>query len=575
MKGRKQVIVEQDIPCTLRDGTTLYANIYRPEKFGTFPVLLTRLPYNKNLPDFSHRYIDPLRLARAGYVVIIQDVRGRFTSEGVFKPFIQEREDGYDAVEWAASLPYSNGEVGMFGLSYYGFTQIYAAAEQPPSLKAMAPAMTGNDLQDGLVYRGGAFELGLFATWMIDSVAPDMLMRNGKDDKQDKLPDIYDYLDHINEWLTYTPLRKWPPLRNLPEVRDVFLRFAKPALTDDIFTQTSYKKELATINIPAFHIAGWYDCFLGTTIENYTEMSKSDADQKLIIGPWGHGEFDSLQGEVTFGSSGSGSWIDRKGDIMDLHIEWFNKWMNPAKESGKTFDSTVSIFIMGINQWRYENEWPLARTQFTPFYFHGDGSGSTGRLSTQPPGVQEETDTYIYNPNNPVPTVGGGTLFYQGLNAGAHDQREVEQRGDVLTYTTPILEKSLEVTGPIKVVLWASTDVKDTDFTAKLVDVYPDGTAINLTDGIIRARYREGPIELPDLQGERVRYEVDLWATSNVYLPGHAIRVEISSSNFPRYDVNLNTGLSGIDSTDREQATQTIYHDQDYPSHIVLPIIPG
>ncbi|MFD1039386.1 CocE/NonD family hydrolase [Virgibacillus byunsanensis] len=574
----KQIIVDREVPCTVRDGVKLYANIYRPNDAGAYPVLLCRLPYNKNLSDFSHRYIDPIRTAINGFVVIIQDVRGRFASEGEFEPFVQESTDGYDTVEWAADLPYSNGKVGMFGLSYYGFTQLYASLEKPPSLKAIFPAMTGSIYSEAF-NKGGVFQFAAAETWILDSIAPDYLKR-----KQDtstyaeSMKEIISDLDQIEEWHDYKPINQWPPVMKHPELRELFTKH----ITKEHITETLSKEKLTSANltIPAFHLAGWYDNFLGSTIMNYEDMKKTDDNQKMIIGPWAHGMFHSEIGERSFGVNSSGSSIDGEDDLTSLHIKWFDYWLKHDHTSLSNNDDPVQIFVMGINQWRSEKEWPLNRAIMTPFYFHSDGHANTnlesGTLTTVPP-AEKQTDQFIHDPENPVPTNGGGVLFYNGRNAGPRDQSEIETRNDVVVYTSQPMDTPLEVTGWIKVVLWAATDAPDTDFTAKLVDVdvLPDGTAYNLTEGIVRASFANKENEQENLKDKVVKYEIDLWATSNVFLPGHKIRIEIASSNYPWYDVNPNTGKTTLDTTVMVKATQTILHDSEHPSHVVLPVIPG
>jgi len=274
--------------------------------------------------------------------------------------------------------------------------------------------------------------------------------------------------------------------------------------------------------------------------------------------------------------SASEHFINLKEDLTALHIRWFDYWLK-GENTGVADDAPVSVFVMGINEWRNEQEWPLARTQYTPFYLRGNGQANSrfgdGRLHPEKP-LDESPDQFTYNPENPVPTNGGGTL-YDGIDIeGPRDQRNIEEREDILVYTSEPLEEALEVTGRITVHLWAKTDAKDTDFTAKLIDVAPDGTAYNLTDGIVRAQYRNGHHPELNVQDEIIEYEIDVWSTSNVFLPGHQIRVEISSSNYPRFDVNLNTGKSVLHSDEMVKANQTIYHDETYPSHIVLPVIP-
>ncbi len=566
-----QVIVDREVPCTLRDGVTLYANIYRPQARGSYPVLLTRLPYNKNLPNYSHRWIDPIRTAMQGYIVIIQDVRGRYASEGEFEPFVQEAKDGYDTVEWTASLPYSSGKVGMFGLSYYAFTQLYALVEQPPSLKAIFPAMTGNIFKEP--FGGdGVLALASSETWMLDSVAPDYLKRKLSPEEYTKaIKELTKDLDEIEEWHKYTPVKELPPVMKHPVLHDIYRNYMEQEYNQKALAHTDGKNYADYMNIPAYHLAGWYDNFLSQTVMNYEQMSADNPNQQLIIGPWGHGMVGSELGERSFGVNSSAHSIDGEEDLTSLHIKWFNRWLKEDHDTRKADEDPVKIFVMGINEWRTEKEWPLQRTIYTNYYFHSDGQANsqTGTLNTIVP-ANEPNDHYIHDPVNPVPTHGGGTLFYNGRNAGPRDQRVIEQREDVLVYTSHPLEESIEVTGSAKVVLWASTDAVDTDFTAKLVDVFPDGTAYNLADGVVRAKYHNGKSKADEVDC----YEIELSPTSNVFLPGHSIRIDIASSDFPRYDVNPGTGETTLDTVDMVKAKQKVFHQAAYPSHVVLPIIP-
>ncbi len=514
-----------------------------------------------------------------GYVVIIQDVRGRFASEGEFEPFMQEFQDGYDTVEWAAKLPYANGEVGMFGLSYYGFTQLYAALERPPALKTILPAMTGNISREGLFNRNGVIELAAVETWVLDSIAYDYLKRIEGVDYAESMKEIVHDLNDIDELHKHMPFKDWSPIKKHPELASFFAKYFIEDFGSNLLAETVAKvEERGKIDIPAYHIAGWYDSHLAPTLMNYEEMKGPKNNQKLIVGPWAHGLFDSDIGERSFGVNSSGHSIDGEDDLTSLHIKWFNHWLKGKNTAIKENDHPVKLFVMGVNEWRSEEEWPLKRTTYTPFYFTSDGhanSGSeSGRLTLEPP-TEEKKDQFIHDPNNPVPSNGGGTLFYKGRNAGPRDQREIEKREDVVVYTSEPMTEPLEVTGWIKVVLWASSDAADTDFTGKLVDVLPDGRAYNLTDGIVRAKYRRGDMEQTGLTGEIIQYEIDLWATSNVFLPGHSIRIEIASSNFPRFDVNPNTGNSTIDTVEMVKANQTIYHGAEYLSHVLLPVIPA
>ncbi|ARF16135.1 hypothetical protein CSV61_16140 [Sporosarcina sp. P3] len=577
MNNDQKIIVDREVPCVMRDGVKLYANIYRPAEEGSFPVLLTRLPYNKNLPDFSHRYIDPIRIAMSGYIVIIQDVRGRFASEGEFAPFIQEFEDGYDTVEWASEMPYSNGKVGMFGLSYYGFTQLYAALEKPEALQAIFPAMTGNMKESGLFARGGITELAAAQTWMLDSVVYDYLKRAGVDNYEEAMAEVIKDLDRIDEHHQAVPYEKWEPVQKHP----VLIPFYEKYFLNDFggeLKQEMLKRldENGPLRLPAYHLAGWYDSHLAPTLLNYEQMQSSLNNQKLIIGPWSHGYVDSDIGERAFGGLASGHNIDGKEDITSLHIDWFDYWLKEEHTSIPADEDPVKIFVMGINEWRSEKEWPLQRTQLTPLYIESDGYANenmkSGRLIWNKP-VEAGEDYYVHDPENPVPSHGGGTLFYKGRNSGPRDQQGLEKREDIAVYTTEPLTEPVEVTGWIKVKLWASSDAVDTDFIAKLIDVMPNGKAYNLTDGIVRAKYRNGNKEEAPLCGEVVEYEIDLWATSNVFLPGHSIRLEIASSNFPRFEVNPNTGDTTKDTEKMIKANQIIHHGAQYPTHIVLPVI--
>lgn len=575
MTKYKEIIVERDVPGQMRDGITLYANIYRPKAEGNFPVMLTRLPYDKNLPNFSHRYIDPIRAALNGYIVIIQDVRGRFSSEGDFKPYLQEYEDGYDSVEWAAKLPYSNGKVGMFGMSYYAFTQLYAAMERPPSLVTIMPAMSGNLTRNGLFNRDGIHELAATETWILDSVAPDYLERKQKDNVEETKKEIIQDLDNIDEWHKYKPVKEWPPIQKHPTLIPFFEEYFIDDFGEKLRDLTEEKKKKnGPIDYPAYHIAGWYDSHLAPTLWNYESMQSEKQNQRLLIGPWAHGVFDSDIGERAFGLESSGDSIGGKDDFTALHIRWFNYWLKDD-QSAVNKEDPVKIFVMGENKWRTEKEWPIKRTKYTPFYLTSNGNANADKeagILTEVKPNKKGQDAYIHDPMHPVPSLGGGTLFFKGRNAGPRDQREVEQRDDVAVYTSEPLIEPLEVTGWIKVKLWASSDAVDTDFTAKLVDVLPDGTAYNLADGIVRASEQHAH-EIP-LNGKVIEYEIDLWATSNVFLQGHSIRLEIASSNFPRFEVNPGTGDTILETEENLKAKQMIYHGPDYPSRIILPVIP-
>lgn len=563
----EQIITEKNVPCTLRDGTILRADVYRPGAPGTYPVLLTRLPYGKDDPFFSHRYIDTNRLVLAGYVVIVQDVRGRYQSGGEFYPFEFEAEDGYDTVEWAANLPYANGKVGMFGLSYYGFTQLLAAKEKPPHLHALFPTMTLNDLETNMVKENGLPKLASMKTWILESMVPDLLRRTYTDQAvlAEKMEQWADGMDQLAASYDANVDDTWPILQTLGVAEEFYKIFDK-AKTDPLWKQTSLLEEYDQINYPAIHLGGWYDSLLNSTIENYVQMhQQTNKLQRLIIGPWTHGDFGSMQGERDFGIRASEHLLDGKEDLTNLHLRWFDHWLK-GKETGVLQDAPVQLFVMGSNEWRNEQTWPLERAKNTPYYFHSDGNANTrfgdGWLHAEKP-TTLANDQYVHRPDQPVPSKGGKTMYHSSNSPGPLDQCTIEEREDVLVYSTPVLDEAIEVTGPLHVSLWAKSTAKETTFTAKLVDVAPDGTAYQLADGIAPANFTD--------EDATVQVEINLWATSNTFLKGHRIRVEIASASHPQYDCSPAYDHTG---TKLEAVTQTILHDSEHPSHIILPIIP-
>ena len=383
----------------------------------------------------------------------------------------------------------------------------------------------------------------------------------------------------MTESFKHLPLKDFPHLNG--GLADYYFDWLQHPSFDDYWKKLCIEEQHSNINVPAMNIGGWYDIFLGGTIRNFTGMQKDGATedsrrgQKLIIGPWQHG----ARGGTMAGSHYFGVAADAMALGLDeIHLRWYNQWLK-GEDTGLLDEPPVKIFVMGDDVWRDENEWPLARAQNTRYYLHSGGSANTlhgdGSLSTDAPS-DESPDVFLYNPANPVPTRGGQLCCnpYFAAN-GAYDQNEIEARPDVLVYSTPVLERDVEVTGPVTVTLWAATSATDTDFTAKLVDVCEDGCARNLTDGIIRARYRES-MSSPSLlePGRAYCYTIDLWATSNVFKAGHQIRLEVSSSNFPRFDRNTNTGGVIAADTELKPAIQTILHNEAHPSHVTLPIIP-
>jgi uncharacterized protein len=564
------VAVEFDVPATMRDGTVLRANVYRPTGDGPWPVLLTRLPYSKDLPG-ALSMLDPVQAARRGYMVVIQDTRGRFRSEGEWEPMLREREDGFDTVAWAAALPSANGQVGMYGGSYFGFTQWAAAGQQPPALRAIVPTITWDDPLRGLAYRGGALELGTMANWHLLQ-GFDVLARRHRADPRALAMAVAGLADEIDrlgpEGYASLPLAEFAPLRRQPVAPAFFETVAHAmdrAATEPVVVAHD------RVQVPSLNIGGWNDIFLAGTIANYQAMRQRGLPTKLLIGPWVHSLRQTPVGEVNFGFRSQITFIDLKYDLGGLQLRWFDHWLK-GLDTGMLREAPISLFVMGANRWRDEQEWPLARAVDAPYYLHANGG-----LSIAAPAADEAPDRYTYDPADPVPTLGGSLLMTPEYPGGPIDQRPIEARPDVLVYTTPPLARDTEVTGPVRLRLWAASSAPDTDFVGRLVDVHPDGRSLNLADGIVRARYRcfdagEPPSLLEP--GRPYPLEIDLWATSNVFKAGHRIGLQVTSSSFPRWDRNPNTGHAFGADAELRPAQQTILHDAQHPSQLVLPIVP-
>jgi putative CocE/NonD family hydrolase len=574
-KGPCAVSKEVDVPAKMRDGVTLLADVYRPTEPGSYPVLLMRLPYNKKTAQ-TYVYASPEFYASQCYIVAIQDVRGQYASQGVFYAFQNEMQDGYDSVEWAASLPGSNGKVGMYGFSYVGATQWLAAVMRPPHLVAISPAMTSSDYYDGWSYEGGAWSLAFEESWPIQTIALVSARRSGDQSAVAKINDATGMLPKTYEHL---PLKEYPWLSpGIPAVAGYFYDWLAHDTWDDYWRQWSIRKDYGRVQVPALNFDGWYDVFLNGAVENYMGMRKeggSDAARsggRLVIGPYLHLPWNRKAADVDFGS-------EADNPIEDLQVAFFDHWLK-GKDNGVDKAPPVRVFVMGAGRWRDAEDWPIPGTQFTSYYLHSLGeansAGGNGRISTHKPTADEPPDHYVYNPADPVPSRGGHSCCTPDVApVGPTNQADIEGRADVLVYSTPALDHAVEVTGPVSLTLYASSSAVDTDWTAKLVDVFPDGHAINLNNGIIRARYRDSLEHTsPITPGEIYKYVINVWPTSNVFLPGHQIRLEVSSSNFPHYDRNPNTGHPfGVDAA-MQPANQTVYHDEEHASVLTLPIMP-
>jgi hypothetical protein len=559
---RYRVRFEHNVRIPMRDGIELSADIYRPEADGKFPTILVRTPYSNNSAGaINQGHYQSVFYTERGYVVVQQDVRGRYDSDGSFYPFRNEPNDGFETDEWIGRQPWSNGRLGTMGQSYFGITQLLQAIKGSAHLITAIPNVTSFDTYNNWIYKDGAFQLGFALPWAV-------------------------YLDgRVNQEL---PIYDWrSAFRHLPTLhadeatgrRIKFYRdWASHATRDAYWDENSWETAQDQVGIPIFNISGWYDIFLAGLLNDHvaiTKRAKTESARKakrLMIGPWVHGIGRNPVGDIDFGPQAS-------VDLARVQLRWYDHWLKELA-NGIGDEPSLRIFVMGENRWRDEREWPLARTQYTKYYFHSVGRANSlngdGELSATPPKDNAAKDTYTYDPADPVPTLGGNNCCWTDIvPMGPFDQRAAERRDDVLVFTSKELTEPLEITGPIILKLFASTTARDTDFTAKLVDVHPSGFAQNLQDGIIRARYRTAgkPAQLVE-PGKVHEYTIDLWATSNVFLPGHRIRVEVASSNFPRFDRNLNTGEDPATGTHLVRATQTIYHDAQRPSHVVLPVIP-
>jgi uncharacterized protein len=577
------VIIEKNVQVAMRDGVALATDIYRPGDDGAHPTVMIRLPYNKELSATLSSSLDVMRAVGAGYAVVAQDTRGRYASGGVFNPFFDEAADGADAIAWAAAQPWSDGSVGMAGGSYFGATQWLAATEAPPALRAIAPMITTDQYYDGWAYQGGAFQLGFNLHWTLGPLATGEVVHRmasgtaGPDDLAARTAAV----DANNDLYCRLPLTGLPGLAEIAPYYDEWL--AHPTY-DAHWRNSAPRESYAEITVPALNIGGWHDLFLKGTLANYTGMKAgggSEAargNQRLVIGPWAHG---ALTGWFPSGSYGARSSTEA-ADITGLQLRWFNWWLR-GEDDGISQQPPVRLFVMGANVWRDEADWPLPDTSYESWYLHSAGRANTldgdGSLSPSAPGGEEPEDVYLYDPRQPVPTVGGPTFLpglFIGANAGPRDQRGLEARADVLCYTSAPLDEPLEVIGPLQLVLFVSSSAVDTDFTGKLVDVWPDGRAVNLIDGILRARYRRSFTDPSLLEpGEIYEVTVDLVATANVFATGHRLRVEVSSSNFPRFDRNTNTGgtIATESEGDFRQAVNRIHHGPSHPSRLVLPVI--
>jgi putative CocE/NonD family hydrolase len=558
--GHAEVTLERDVGCRLADGTMLRADVYRPAREVSLPVLLMRLPYGKTTAGANWGYAHPAWYASHGYVVAVQDVRGRYASAGEFTPFVDETSDGYESVEWAAALRGSSGKVGMYGFSYPGATQLLAARSQPPSLRAIAPGFTSAQFYEGWTYCGGALSLALVTGWA-SFLAVDAARRRGDEAAHAGLlaalgaaPALY--------WKL--PLRDYLPLLDVdaPYFRD----WIEHSSFDEYWRPTAVDEDFSRITVPALHTGGWYDTFHAGTVASFRAMGP--APQKLLLGPWQHSPWRA----ITVGPRQDAG----ANEVDDWHLRFFDEVLKGERRG--VFDHPGRVFVLG-EDWRDVDGWPPSQSVETAYYLHSGGRANSaygdGRLSLDAP-TDEPADVFVYDPLMPSTSFGGHSCCSEEVAPmGPADQEPYEASKGVLVYTTRPLDRELVLLGDAAVDLYASSSALDTDFTGRLCVVDRGGTSVNLKEGIIRARFRDS-FSAPSLlePGEVYRFTIPLGPVGIRLEPGQSIRLDIASSDFPQWDRNLNTGgpLGMEPASDAVVATQAVFHDAGRPSRLRLPV---
>ncbi len=573
------LIVDKNIDIAMADGTLLRADVYRPGDGDRHPVLLQRTPYNKELWPITALTLDPLRAAAAGYAVVIQDVRARWASEGgVFFPYRDERADGHDSVAWCASQDFSSGKVGCYGLSYMGGTSWLAAQGAHPALGAISPTTAPNDFWRNHFWRGGALNLGTLAMWALRAIGPAALIR-AKPQPQEffaPLVKLIDDVDGFAEVLRALPLQDFAPARPGDEsFLPFFYEFLRHPVPDEFTHSLLFSNAHAKVRVPALIIAGWHDLLLAADLEHFAGMRANAGTDiarrhtRLVIGPWSHGMFHNVVGDLDFGFRANGLFLDLKEDLTRMQLRWFDHWLQ-GFDNGVRDEAAVKLFIQGANRWHDEDSWPPRGAEILPIYLHADGL-----LAAQPPRADVPPSSYVYDPNDPCPTCGGNLLMPAQYSAGPVDQRPLLSRRDVLCFTTPPLLEDLEIIGAVQAELYAATSGPDTDWIVKLCELRADGTTFNICDGVVRAAVRDGVSRRLLAPGAIEHYVIDLWSTAIRVPAGHRLRVLVTSSDFPRYDRNPNTGALAHQATHLESALQRVFHDAARASRVLLSVTRG
>ncbi len=583
----------------MRDGTLLSTDIYFPDGAeGPLSTILIRTPYNKENTYPYRRTQDPAdrgwipTFVSKGYAVVVQDIRGRFESAGRYRVRYSDRDDGYDTVEWLINQPWSNEKVATFGCSYLGETQLaLAAAKHPNHVAAIPQAPSAAYYAPGRPWSsfdGGVFELAQTAGWFLNSGTtvfmqpPDHVDREEwfKGDMARKFM-VFPDAGRENAFEAYQHLPVVDIVKNRGMTHTDYEEYAANPPESDYFYDNDFVRSNDTFDTAALYIDSWYDFGVDDTLTMFNQMREQAVseharrNQFVIVAPSTHCGWERATENTIIGERELG---DARKDFQDIYMRWMAHWLD-GEDNGITDMPRVQYYLMGANEWRSDEYWPPTGTTTEKLYLQSGGRANSrfgdGTLSWSAPDGDQPADRYTYDPGTPVPTRGGNTCctgFTEG--SGGYDQSTNEMRADILVYTSEPLEEGIEVSGDLGGVLYVGSDAKDTDFTLKLVDVYPDGRAFNIQEGARRMRYRDNlsvPVWMEE--GEVYEIQLDLHAASNYFAKGHRIRVEVSSSNFPRWSRNLNTGGNNFDETEWVLANQIVHHSAQYPSHVILPIV--
>lgn len=576
------IIVERDIMLPMRDGVRLAVNVYRPDDGVRHPTLVNLHPYYNDLFLVVHELLfSPLIAAQQGYVVVVAEARGRAGSEGEWRPYVgDEGRDAYDTIEWAAAQPWSDGNIGLYGACALGLATFQGALQSPPHLKAVFAYETATNFHSGWTYsKGGAFELGFQMSWVWTILARDRLLRLNL--TPEALAEANEKLNvaqrNMNQSASFLPLIDFPPFQD--GAAPFWREWLSHPSYDEFWQKLDAVAQADSIKVPIMHMSNWYDTCLQGHVDLHAALLAHSAPEvrsqhRMIIGPTDHSAYYNMRptcaGKRDFGPAA----MTGPATLAKMAFEWFDHWLC-GKPKSFMGENQARYWQMGENVWKEATTWP-PRHKMQAYYLHSGGRANSrfgdGSLNTATPGA-EPVDSYVYDPLDPVPTTGGRSMI--DVPTGVENQVTVEERQDILVYTTPRLAAPLVLTGPLSVTLYASSSAPDTDFTAKLVDVEPDGYCANIAEGIVRARYRNDPSKAEFLTpGEVTEFTIDLWDIAHTFKPEHQLRLEIASSNFPRFDRNLNSRVTPAlgKVEDAQKAVQQIFHNAQYPSRLNLPL---